>query len=68
MIAERLPLLLEMLHSLLEAGKGREAEIMTHVLTYVGGLLPAALQQGISQKALEACQDSECQVTCLAAV
>ena len=66
MIAERLPLLHEMLQGLLHAGRGREAEIMTNVLTFVGGLLPAVLQQDIRQKALEACQNTECQVRCFA--
>ena len=66
MIAERLPLLHEMLQGLLDAGRGREAEIVTNALTFVGGLLPTTLQQGISQKALEACQNTECQVRCFA--
>lgn len=61
-ISGHLPLLHRMLQTLLQAGRGRECEVMTHVLAYVGGLLPPALQQGISDLALEACQDAEAQV------
>ena len=61
-IAERLPLLHQMLSDLLQASKGQESEHMTQVLLFVGGLLPTALQQGISQKALETLQDQNCQV------
>jgi len=61
-ISERLPLLHQMLQTLLQAGKGRESEVLAHTLGLVGGLLPPALQQGISQRALEACQDADAQV------
>ncbi|DBB12261.1 TPA: hypothetical protein ACH3X3_006363 [Trebouxia sp. C0006] len=62
-INEHLPLLHQMLQTLLQAGRGREAETMAHTLAFIGGLLPPALQQGISQAALEACQNPDAQVS-----
>jgi len=61
-ISEHLPLLHQMLQTLLQANRGREAEAMAHTLAFVGGLLPPALQQGISKTALEACQNADAQV------
>lgn len=51
-----------MLQALLQAGRGREAEVLAQTLAFVGGLLPPALQQGISQWALDACEDPVTQV------
>lgn len=62
-ISEHLPLLHQMLQTLLQAGRGREGEAMAHILAFVGGLLPPALQQGISRAALEACQNADAQVS-----
>ena len=62
-IGEHLPLLHQMLQTLLQAGRGRECEVMAHTLAFVGGLLPPALQQGISKVALQACQATDAQVT-----
>ena len=56
LIHERTPLLHQMLQTLLQAGRGREAEVLTHTIAFVGGLLPPALHQGISQWALDACE------------
>lgn len=61
-IWERTPLLHQMLQALLQAGRGREAEVLAQTLAFVGGLLPPALQQGISQWALDACEDPVTQV------
>ena len=61
-ISEHLSLLHQMLQTLLQAGRGREAEAMAHTLVFVGGLIPSALQQGISRTALEACQNADAQV------
>lgn len=55
-VCERTPLLHQMLQTLLQAGRGREAEVLTHTMSFVGGLLPLALHQGISQWALDACE------------
>ncbi|KAA6422807.1 MAG: hypothetical protein FRX49_07342 [Trebouxia sp. A1-2] len=49
--------------TLLQAGRGREAEAMAHALAFIGGLLPPALQQSISRTALEVCQNADTQVT-----
>ncbi|DBA84856.1 TPA: hypothetical protein ACH3X1_005879 [Trebouxia sp. C0004] len=62
-ISQHLPLLYQMLQTLLQAGRGREGEAMTHTLAFIGGLLPPALQQGISRMALKACQNADAQVT-----
>ncbi len=61
-ISEHIPLLYQMLQTLLQAGRGREAEAMAHTLAFVGGLLPPALQEDISRTALEACQNADAQV------
>lgn len=62
-VAQHLPLLHHMLQGLLQAGKGRESEVMAHTVQFVGGLLPPALQTGISQWALKACQNTDCPVS-----
>ena len=62
LICEHTPLLHQMLQALLQAGPGREAEVLTHTIAFVGGLLPPALHQGISQWALDACKDPDAQV------
>lgn len=62
-ISEHLPLLHQMLQTLLQAGRGREAEAMAHALAFIGGLLPPALQQSISRTALEVCQNADTQVS-----
>ncbi len=61
-ISEHLPLLHQRLQTLLQAGRWQELEAMAHTLAFVGGLLPPALQEGISRKALEACQNADTQV------
>lgn len=45
-VSERIPLLHQMLQALLQAARGREAEVLTHTLGFVGGLLPPALHPG----------------------
>lgn len=59
----RAPLLHQMLQTLLQVGRGREAEVLTHSLAFLGGLLPATLQPTISQWALQACEDPATQVS-----
>lgn len=61
-VCERVSLLHQMLQALLQAGRGREAEVLTHTIAFVGGLLPTALHQGISQWALDACAAPVAQV------
>lgn len=61
-IWQRGPLLHQMLHALLQAGRAREAEVLTQTIAFVGGLLPPALHEGISQWALDACEDPVTQV------
>ena len=72
-VCERAPLLHQMLQTLLQAGRGREAEVLTHSIAFVGGLLPPALHQGISQWALDACEAPVVQVrpqhySCIASI
>ncbi|KAL3136619.1 hypothetical protein ABBQ38_005859 [Trebouxia sp. C0009 RCD-2024] len=62
-IWEHGPLLHQMLQALLQAGRGRETEVLTQTIAFVGGLLPPALHEGISQWALTACEDPVTQVT-----
>ena len=51
-----------MLQTLLQAERGREAEVLTHTMAFIGGLLPPALHQGFSRWALDACEDPVVQV------
>ena len=57
-----MPLLQQMLQHLLQAGRGREAEVLIQTLAFVAGLLPPALHEGISHRALQLCEDTSMHV------
>ena len=51
-----------MLQQLLATGRHKEVEVLTRTLSFLGSLLPAAMQQQLGQWVSDTCQDSDLKV------
>lgn len=61
-IRQHLPLLHNMLQQLLATGRHKEAEMLMHTMSFLGSLLPAAMQQQLGQWVSDACQNPDLKV------